>query len=134
MKKLQVETNGKLYLEENGKRLPTVSANGYKLNILEGSTEILLSSDEEVIKDFSSIEIVGWQQTLQKFIKVKSSLVQEDPAIVTPLDIYVIDLDGNHIGYLRNIFVNCIDNKVAISFDKYEYDKDNNSWFTREYK
>ena len=133
MKKLYLESTGKLFLEENGRKLPLVSANGFKLSILDGATEIIASLNNENISEFSEIEIVGWQQTLQKFIKVKSSFVQEDPILVTPLDIYVIDLNGDHIGYLKNIYVSCIDNKVAISFDKYQYDRDNNSWFVREY-
>ena len=90
----------------------------FQLNILEGATEVSVVIDNKLFL-FSSVDILGWSETLNTYVHLYGS---GDGGLLSPLDIVVVTTSGDRVGYIKNLFVNCLSNKVSISFDRFVWD------------
>ena len=86
---------------------------------------------------FTHIDIIAWNQSLQRFIRLVS-LKPNNIDYVRDMDLNILFLTGEHVGYVKNIWISLIDKKVSISFDRYEVDIDNvnrdkRNWYCKAY-
>lgn len=126
---LRIECNSHIEIESKNNRIISKIMD-FQWSICEGSTEVSIVLENQNFL-LSKIDIIGWNESLQMFIRIFGSV---ENGLLTPMDIYVTDTNGNRIGYLMNLFVFCCNGKVSITFDRFVWDNTNKNWFARNYQ